>query len=349
VPNPPDSNELQSGLQTILSRYVEARAREKFANHELRHSFERVQAALRDASPCLHRTNLQVRWSMGQGTWAKVPWISFLDDRETTTTQDGVYCVYLFRQDMSGMYITLNQGVTRIIAQEGRTRAHELLRKRAEDLRKLCDGLAGKGFLLDDSIDLRADPGLDIAFQSKIGSEPITRSAAKYADLLKMHAYRDAIRRTAGAYVLYPGSPGSDQKFEGFHEILPGLGAFAIRPNKEGNAEGIETLGRFLDDIVEHLANRTTARERLSYHMAEAYAAREPPVGYGALELPETDLYGKEFRALPTAEDMVLIAWYENDAQLDLARDVEGFIYVRLGRRRGALHVQPNLARSVTS
>lgn len=30
--------------------------------------------------------------------------------------------------------------------------------------------------------------------------EPPT--AAKYADLLKMHAYRDAIRRTGGAYVL---------------------------------------------------------------------------------------------------------------------------------------------------
>lgn len=28
----------------------------------------------------------------------------------------------------------------------------------------------------------------------------------KRADLLKMHAYRDAIRRTAGAYVLYPGT-----------------------------------------------------------------------------------------------------------------------------------------------
>ena len=27
----------------------------------------------------------------------------------------------------------------------------------------------------------------------------------KNADLLKMHAYKDAIRRTGGAYVLYPG------------------------------------------------------------------------------------------------------------------------------------------------
>lgn len=48
----------------------------------------------------------------------------------------------------------------------------------------------------------------------------------KRADLLKMHAYRDAIRRTQGAYVLYPGD--LPKRWEGFHEILPGLGAFPI-------------------------------------------------------------------------------------------------------------------------
>src|SRR5690606_36263540 len=47
----------------------------------------------------------------------------------------------------------------------------------------------------------------------------------KNADLLKMHAYKDAIRRTGGAYVLYPGGRSIKQK--GFHEIIPGLGAFA--------------------------------------------------------------------------------------------------------------------------
>jgi len=64
-----------------------------------------------------------------------------------------------------------------------------------------------------------------------------------------------------------------------------------------------------------------------------------------ATRLPETEIYGKEYRALPPAEDMVLVAWYEGDAQLELARDELGFTYVRLGRRQGALHVHPNLAR----
>src|SRR5690606_6737162 len=52
----------------------------------------------------------------------------------------------------------------------------------------------------------------------------------KNADLLKMHAYKDAIRRTGGAYVLYPGDKSINQK--GFHEIIPGLGAFPVKPSK---------------------------------------------------------------------------------------------------------------------
>jgi predicted component of viral defense system (DUF524 family) len=49
----------------------------------------------------------------------------------------------------------------------------------------------------------------------------------KNADLLKMHAYKDAIRRTGGAYVIYPGDKSINQK--GFHEIIPGLGCFSCK------------------------------------------------------------------------------------------------------------------------
>ncbi|MGN1256423.1 MAG: DUF2357 domain-containing protein, partial [Bacteroidaceae bacterium] len=51
----------------------------------------------------------------------------------------------------------------------------------------------------------------------------------KRADLLKMHAYKDAIRRTSGAYILYPGTV--ERRLKGFHEIIPGLGAFCLTPS----------------------------------------------------------------------------------------------------------------------
>ena len=192
--------------------------------------------------------------------------------------------------------------------------------------------------------ELLGDPADDEIFKSEASPREEARTVAKYGDLLKMHAYRDAVRRTAGAYVLYPGKPGDGQLFRGFHEVLPGLGAFAIRPDKDGKPEGMSALTNFLDKVIEHLANRTTARERVSYHIAESYVLKENPVPYGSLHLPESDIYGKDYRALPPAEEMVLVAWYENAAQLELAQAEDGFTYVRLGRRAGALHVHPNLA-----
>jgi predicted component of viral defense system (DUF524 family) len=191
--------------------------------------------------------------------------------------------------------------------------------------------------LLGDALD-------DEAFKHNENIKLGARTAATYSDLLKMHAYRDAIRRTAGAYVLYPGEPGDGHTYQGFHEVLPGLGAFALRPDKEGQPQGIGALAGFLDQVIDHLANRTTARERLTYHAAESYHLSENPVPCATVRLPETDIYGREYRALPPAEEMVLVGWFEANAQLELAHDEAGLYYVRLGRRQGALHVHPNLA-----
>jgi hypothetical protein len=171
-------------------------------------------------------------------------------------------------------------------------------------------------------------------------------TAAKYADLLKMHAYRDAIRRTAGAYVLYPGNAGDGKKFDqfvGFHEVLPGLGAFAIRPRLDGTAEGLDELRQFLNDVIEHLANRTTARERVSFHIGESYALHEDPVTYGSLVLPERDAFGGDHRAPPPAEHHVVVAWYDAPEQLAWTRR-EGMANVRLGDRPGSWNVPPEIS-----
>lgn len=82
----------------------------------------------------------------------------------------------------------------------------------------------------------------------------------KNVDLFKMHAYKDAIRRTAGAYILYPGENTEPDIRKGFHEILPGLGAFALNPANEEN--DLKGLSAFLQEVAEHLINRTTQREQ---------------------------------------------------------------------------------------
>ncbi len=82
----------------------------------------------------------------------------------------------------------------------------------------------------------------------------------KRGDLLKMHAYKDAIRRTAGAYVIYPGD--KPRRAKGFHEIIPGLGAFRLIPGKE--EEQLQELKDFLNDIVNHFTNRISQREKIA-------------------------------------------------------------------------------------
>lgn len=68
----------------------------------------------------------------------------------------------------------------------------------------------------------------------------------KRADLLKMHAYKDAIRRTSGAYILYPGTV--ERRLKGFHEIIPGLGAFCLTPSNYD--EELVSLQVFLLKII---------------------------------------------------------------------------------------------------
>jgi predicted component of viral defense system (DUF524 family) len=80
-------------------------------------------------------------------------------------------------------------------------------------------------------------------------TENIDYALYKRDDLLKMHAYKDAIRRTSGTYVLYPGTEIMTRKE--FHEIIPGLGAFPLRPSALDN--GLPEIRKFITDVLSHL------------------------------------------------------------------------------------------------
>lgn len=92
-------------------------------------------------------------------------------------------------------------------------------------------------------------------------------------DLLKMHAYRDAIRRSSGAFVLYPGFEESPTILREYHEILPGLGAFVLRPADDGHADevGTNALRLFVCDLIEHTAAAGTDEERADYWSETTY------------------------------------------------------------------------------
>ncbi len=88
----------------------------------------------------------------------------------------------------------------------------------------------------------------------------------KRGDLLKMHTYNDAIRRTVGSYVLYPGNENNSKRNElssVYDEILPGVGAFAIRPGNR-NA-GHEEIKKFVRQIIDFKANEASRKSRTTY------------------------------------------------------------------------------------
>lgn len=53
-----------------------------------------------------------IKGSVGAGRQTTTPWVAIMDKQITTSTQKGVFIVFLFRSDMKGVYISLGQGTT---------------------------------------------------------------------------------------------------------------------------------------------------------------------------------------------------------------------------------------------
>lgn len=151
----------------------------------------------------------------------------------------------------------------------------------------------------------------------------------KNADLLKMHAYKDAIRRTGGAYVLYPGD--HLNKKQGFHEVIPGLGAFPVKPSK--TEDGISELRAFIIEVVRHFCNRASQRERLAYRNYEIYNDE-----IWELREPSPEPYGEK-RGLIPADTHILVAYYRKE-NWDWIVD-SGLYNTRAGNDRGSLRLGP--------
>ncbi|WP_051257297.1 MrcB family domain-containing protein [Brevundimonas aveniformis] len=103
------------------------------------------------------RSDLIVDWSLGKGVWASVPWIAIMDQRITTSTQDGVYVVFLVSRDLSTIYLNLAQGTTNLVNELGRSEGFAALRARAEAFRAQVPSLADYGYALDGDVALGAE------------------------------------------------------------------------------------------------------------------------------------------------------------------------------------------------
>lgn len=166
-------------------------------------------------------------------------------------------------------------------------------------------------------------------FFSKEEKKENRQGKYKNADLLKMHAYKDAIRRTGGAYVLYPGDKAINQK--GFHEIIPGLGAFPVKPSKTNS--GIGELKGFILEIIDHFINRASQREKIAFRTFDVYKNPPNPNNFVNELLPEP--YNSNRNLIPD-DTSVLVGYYNSNEQYEWIKKTKRYNF-RMGSGNGSL------------
>ena len=155
--------------------------------------------------------------------------------------------------------------------------------------------------------------------------QPIDKEIAVRSDLLKMHAYRDAIRRSAGAYVIYPGTENHIR--QEYHELLPGLGAFALRPTETGSPNGSETITQFIADIFEHIASQITQHERARFWLRQVFERSTPSRKHAPVA---------DFLVAPPADTRVLVGYVKNRQHWEWIETTRNY-NLRADVRRGSV------------
>jgi len=147
-------------------------------------------------------------------------------------------------------------------------------------------------------------------------------------DILKMHAYKDSIRFSGGAFVVFPGiGDGSESDLKPEHdELLPGVGAFRLVPAEYGSPLGWESIRAHLNKVLEHYASTATRDRRTRYWTNKANAGTRPPLSGGGVTFDR-----------PPADVPVLLGFVRRKQAAWIQRT--NYYNLRADKRRGAVAV----------
>jgi hypothetical protein len=152
-----DLREALAGVTDM--RYAPGQGRRQPAQQHLRRVYREL--------PGLLPAGLSVLVSGAGQSLPYVPWIAVLNPEVTTTAQEGLYVVYLYRSDLRQVYLTMNQGATqhRLRAEEQGLRGRAAERQAIAELlvesqlfRKHLSAAALAGLLGPEEVDL-GEPG----------------------------------------------------------------------------------------------------------------------------------------------------------------------------------------------
>src|SRR5690606_38610000 len=109
----------------------------------------------------------------------------------------------------------------------------------------------------------------------------------------------------------------------------PGLGAFPLRPTKEGVADGANVLTRFIEDVILHAASQVTQHKRGLYWIAQAYSG-EPPT---------QPVMAAPFLAKPPADTLALLGYVKREAHVNWIKKT-GRYNLRADGRTGSVGLE---------
>lgn len=112
----------------------------------------------------VNREEYLVKGSVGQGNWTTIPWIAILNSSITTTPQEGVYIVYLLSSDSKRLYLSFNQGCTKIKNSHSKNETISILENAANEIRQKING---QGFSIEKDIELGDRPSGNGIFYEK--------------------------------------------------------------------------------------------------------------------------------------------------------------------------------------
>ena len=101
-----------------------------------------------EISKLLDNKKYKIYGSCGKGAKSLSPYVAISDRKITTSTQNGIYVDFIFKSDMSGFYLTIDQGITNIkekygnkLAKEKAEQAAEFFRSTISDIKDFKSGL----------------------------------------------------------------------------------------------------------------------------------------------------------------------------------------------------------------
>jgi 5-methylcytosine-specific restriction protein A len=147
--------------------------------------------------------SFKVVGSIGKGNITEIPWICFFDTDITTSAQNGYYIVILFRTDMKGFYISLNQGWTQYEAEYGVKKGKDIIQ---DNVKVAQSSLRTIGYFDRDRLELGATRPLGKGYE-------LGNICSIYIDLTSSISINDFYQHFRGLLAVYSelkGAVGAD-------------------------------------------------------------------------------------------------------------------------------------------